>query len=84
MIRSLALTALTLVAASPALATGPVDTSHVRPGGQVCYEVYAGPDQWTAGNGRPRTESHVCYPLQAAPGLQAVTAPPRVARLPRR
>ena len=80
MIRRLVL--MSLLTASPSLASGPAgDTSRLGPTGQICRMVPIGTDEWALVG---VTRRRVCQILAQAPGVPAVTAPPRLAQLPRR
>lgn len=80
MIRHLVL--MSLLTASPALASGPGgDTSRLGPPGQICRMVPIGTDEWALVG---VTHRRVCQTLPQAPGVPAVTPPPRLAQLPRR
>jgi len=80
MIRALVL--LALVTTSPALASGPAgDTGRLRANGQICRMVPIGPDDWAVVG---VTHRRVCQTIAQAPGVPAVTPPPRVAQFPGR
>lgn len=73
---------LALGFAGPALASGPAgDTGRVGPNGQICRMVPIGIDEWALVG---VTHRRVCQTLAPAPGQPAVSAPPRLAQLPRR